>query len=313
MTNKEKMMITTPKILNRCENRSISARINPQSGGPEDWFTNHNLKLLGIQSFSFDFFVNWETNRFVRTIWFKRFFDKSINGFIGRHEWKSIIEQYLVAHEGEEQLQNLYNFCEEQKLHADFLIFNEYNWNVNEKIIYARLKSSNSFFIKAITLNELKLKIRQGTGRPFYIGDKGLIYSTSKLECYLSRTDTPYPGDADILLKNNDRYGFKLIEFKKHNLNTSITSQQLSNYFPHPDGTKYRRLNLLSNYLPNTQLYTLYYTTDDRFETKLELNSYSGDGLIQGATTLLGSPKNKNNTDEILKYISDCVDFFSSN
>ncbi|CAH6828293.1 hypothetical protein [Vibrio mediterranei] len=307
------MNIFTPKILSRCSDRSIKARTNTLSGGPEDWFTEVHLSQLGIQSISFDFFVNWQRNVFMRTIWFKRFIDINTRSLIQRDDWQESLITRLIEHEGPSQLSNLFNFCCSQEIFADFLVFNERFWNENDPIIYARLTSPTSFDVKAISLNQLKLKISHGTGRPFNIGQKGLFYSTSNLECYLSRTDTPYPGDADILLWNRNRNGFKLIEFKKHNLKDPIHSQKLSNYYPRPDGAKYRRLHILSQYLPNTQLYTLYYTTDNRFQTKIELNSVSGSNLSEGRSILLESPKDKNDTNGILNYLSNCVQFFNSN
>lgn len=305
------MIISIPRSLSRCDDRSIPAQTNLYSGGPEDWFTEQNLSQLNIKSFSFDFFVNWRKNRFVKTLWFKRFIDISVNELVSKLDWESLIADSLFKHEGLLQLENLFHFCQEQNLNADFLIFNEQNWNEKEKIIYARLNSSSSFRIKKITLDELKYKIRLGTGKPFSIGSKGLLYSTSKLECYLSTTDTPYPGDADILLKNNDNSGYKLIEFKKHNLKTPIEDQNLSNYYPSPDWAKYTRLHILSQYLPNTQLYTLYYTTDDRHQTKIELNSFSGGKLVSDRTTVISSPVNKHDTRHILEYIKKCMSFFN--
>ncbi|PML28910.1 hypothetical protein BCT82_05455 [Vibrio breoganii] len=307
------MNISPPKTLSLCSNRSISARTHPLSGGPEDWFTEYHLSQLGIKSTSFDFFVNWNHNFFVRTIWLKRFIDEKVSSLIQRRGWQEIFISKLKEHEGATQLSNLFTFCNSHKISADFLVFNENNWNENEPIIYARLTSPSSLDVKVISLDELISKISKGTGRAFRIGAKGLTYSTSRLECYLSRTDTPYPGDADILLWNKDQDGFKIIEFKKHNLSGPIHSQKLGNYYPRPDGAKYRRLHILSQYLPNTQLYTLYYTTDNRFQTKIELNSTPRSNLFGGHSITLESPKDKNNKVEIGNYLSKCIDFFNSN
>ncbi|WP_305829921.1 hypothetical protein [Photobacterium leiognathi] len=306
------MIISTPRTLSLCKNRSILAKTNPQSGGPEDWFTENNLQQLGMQSFSFDFFVNWEKNKIANCLWFKRFIDIDTDILTSTDNWEQMLEKHLIEHEGLLQLKNIFTFGKEQKLRIDFLLFNEHNWNENKEIIYARLISEDSFKIKAVSLDELKNKIRVGTGQPFKIR-KGLTYSTSKLECNLSITETPYPGDADILIKNKEDNGFKLIEFKKHNLKTPISEEKLSNYYPHKDASKYNRLNLLKKFLSNTQLYTVYYTTDSRFETKIELNAYSDSGLMEGPSILLDSPKDKSDINYIYKYLSNCVEFFNSN
>lgn len=92
---------------------------------------------------------------------------------------------------------------------------------------------------------------------------------------------------------------------------TPIEDQNLSNYYPSPDWAKYTRLHILSQYLPNTQLYTLYYTTDDRHQTKIELNSFSGGKLVSDRTTVISSPVNKHDTRHILEYIKKCMSFFN--
>lgn len=303
------MQIYLPKGLSRCDDRTKKAKVNPISGGPEDWFTTNNMNKLGYKSFSFDFFVNWASNKFVRVLWFKRFLDININNLIHENNWEKIVEDKLIDFEGRESLKDLVNFCTKYKMNADFLLFNDNNWRDSDLIIYARLQN-DGFIIKAITLEELKNKIRIGTGRPFKIGRKGLIYSTSKLECYLSTTDTPYPGDADLVLVNETLDKFKIIEFKKHNLpDQPISQQNLLNYYPRPDGAKYNRLEILRKYLPNTEIYTIYYTTNNRNQTKIELNSSENQKLVVGRSKIISSPNNKNDENEIMSYLHKCCEF----
>jgi hypothetical protein len=303
------MKISLPQGLSRCDDRSIKAKTNQTSGGPEDWFTPEKLQHFGFKSFNFDFFVNWNTERFVRTLWFKRFIDINVNEFIQTPNWQQLIKNSLINFEGENQIKDLRIFCHKYNLKADFLIFNEESWSDESLVIYARLQE-NDVAIKVIRLDELKQKISIGTGRPFNIGSKGLFYSTSRLECYLSKTDTPYPGDADLLLTNADFNQFILIEFKKHNMSGEISEQKLSNYYPRPDGAKYRRLDLLRQYFPNTKLYTIYYTTDSRCMTKIELNSFNNKPLHEGETIIMPSPTDKLDQNDIMNYLSNCEEFF---
>ena len=304
------MKLSMPQGLSRCDNRHIKAKTNVQTGGPEDWFTPENMAQLGYKAFSFDFFVNWNTNKFVNCLWMKRFIDVSVSELIQDINWKDNIAELLKELEGEERLIDLYNFCCTQGLHADFLIFNDDLWSVDPLIIYVRVQA-DGYKIKTINLETLKEKIRMGTGRAFTIGSKGLGFSTSSLECLLSKTDTPYPGDADVVLANDNYSEFVILEFKKHNLLDPLSQQRLSNYYPRPDSAKYNRLNMLRQWLPNARLYTVYYTTDARNETKLELNAYGKATLDEYDYLELHSPSNKNDQEGILEYVRQCAYFFN--
>lgn len=305
------MQISLPQGLSQCSDRTKKAQKNLISGGPEDWFSSKNVKRLGYKSFSFDFFVNWSNEKFVRVLWFKRFLDINVNSLIQESEWRTIVENKIIDFEGSEYLSDIFNFCTKYNMYADFLLFNDQNWTNSDLVIYARLQN-NGFLIKAITLEELRNKIRIGTGRPFKIGSKGLRYSTSQLECYLSVTETPYPGDADLILANDTLSKFKIIEFKKHNMPDPISQQNLLNYYPKPDGAKYKRLEILRQYLPNAELYTIYYTTNNRNQTKIELNSDENQKLIVGHSKIISSPRNKNFENEIMSYLRECCDFLEN-
>ena len=304
------MKLSIPQGFSRCNNRHIKAKINAKTGGPEDWFTPKNMAQFGYKTFSFDFFVNWQTNRFVNCLWMKRFIDVKLSALIQDANWKDKIVGLLKESEGEARLLDLYTFCTTQGLHADFLIFNDDLGAEDSPIIYARVQA-NGFRIKCITLETLKEKIRIGTGRAFTIGSKGLGFSTSSLECLLSKTDTPYPGDADVVLANDNYSEFVILEFKKHNLAAPLSQQRLSNYYPRPDRAKYNRLNMLRQWLPNARLYTVYYTTDARNETKIELNAYGEAALGEYASVELNSPSNKNDQEEVLHYLRQCSYFFN--
>ena len=71
-----------------------------------------------------------------------------------------------------------------------------------------------SFSPQKYSLSEFKELIKSHSGGPVSIGSKGLIYGTSRLECSLSKTDSLYPGDADLLLLNEDNKAVCILEFK---------------------------------------------------------------------------------------------------
>ena len=68
---------------------------------------------------------------------------------------------------------------------------------------------------------------------------------------------------------------------------------------------------MLRQWLPNARLYTVYYTTDARNETKLELNAYGKAALDEYDSLEIHSPSNKNDQEGILEYVRQCAYFFN--
>jgi hypothetical protein len=127
-----------------------------------------------------------------------------------------------------------------------------------------------------ISIESFKELIRYNSGGPVQIGSKALIYGTSNLECYLSGTNSLYPGDVDLILLDRSNKPVGILEFKKHTLSTPISKQRLANYYPYPDGRKYNRLSILKDYLSNESntvpFFVIYYPTNSECtEGRLEL------------------------------------------
>lgn len=127
------------------------------------------------------------------------------------------------------------------------------------------VQNGQDLVIRRCGLAELRQQIRQNSGGPVHVGAKGLTYGTSAVECYLSRSDSAYPGDADaVLVDANDNARF-VIEFKKHTVNAPIGDHLASRYYPVPDGRKYQRLYALVSTLqrrtPAVGFSVLYYST----------------------------------------------------
>ena len=112
----------------------------------------------------------------------------------------------------------------------------------------------------------LRRSIQNYSGGPVPIGEKGLTLGTSAVECFLSRTDAAYPGDADAVVVDENGLVRHVIEFKKHTLDAPIGEYLAQRYYPAPDGRKYRRLDALVSDLNSIQhtgstLGILYYST----------------------------------------------------
>lgn len=296
-------MLTKPFLAKCCDRNSLP-KLHPTSGSPEDWFSNEILATHNLSGISFDFFVNWHLNppSITPIIWVKRILSPDYN-------YQKVIENVdntFVKEFGEKQLKVFESFAKNNHLKIQFIIFNdELDWsNADSDILVIDFKIvDNGQFIfghSLITIDEFKNKIRNYSGGPVQIGAKGLIYGTSNLECYLSGTNSLYPGDADLILLDEKSRPICILEFKKHTLNTSILSQQLSNYYPKPDGRKYDRLAILKNYLSdynaNIPILNIYYPTRNHCkEGRLELLKGNAGNLYTNAASNFPLPGTRSN------------------
>ena len=120
--------------------------------------------------------------------------------------------------------------------------------------------------IQTYPLARLRWSIQNYSGGPVPIGEKGLTLGTSAVECFLSRTDAAYPGDADAVVVDENGLVRHVIEFKKHNLAAPIDRHLAQRYYPDPDLRKYRRLEALVSDLnsmrdTDSTLGVFYYST----------------------------------------------------
>ena len=147
------------------------------------------------------------------------------------------------------------------------------------------------------TVSGLKNAIRKYSGGPVRIGQKGLTYGTSAIECLLSMTDAAYPGDADAVVVDGDGHVRYVIEFKKHNLTAPLGEHLARRYYPAPDGRKYQRLHALASSFERADrgaapLVIFYYSTKHpliRLQLvgaldgqRMEIDRDSGDVRIEG-------------------------------
>jgi hypothetical protein len=111
--------------------------------------------------------------------------------------------------------------------------------------------SEHSSKISKAKVSDLATRINHNTQRDSYLGKKGLQYSTSAIESFLSKTKNIYPGDCDALVFENSKPKV-IIEFKKHTLMDPISEWTISKYFHNADQYKYRSLQSLSRNLSNS-------------------------------------------------------------
>mgnify|MGYP003652261582 FL=1 len=308
-------MILKDPFLALCSNRATLPKTNSKYGGPEDWLNNSNLtnkKLFGI---TFDFFIDWSSNSCLNEIWIKKILSEKYNYdyLIQNH-----IEIFANCFEPD-YFKYLSAFSKFYSIEPYFIIYNDsLNWSNDDslllKVHISYKKEHNKldtlFTFSKIKLSDFKTEIRTNSGGPVRIGSKGLIYGTSLLECALSKTDSLYPGDADLAIINPTGQLECILEYKKHNLNTSISLQKLSNYYPRPDGRKYNRLAILRDFLDKKlPILNIYYPTKPNFsEGRLELLQGSNNNLSTNAASNFSLEEVKKNPifllDKILKAVA---------
>lgn len=257
-------------ILALCSDRTRLAKENPKISGPDFWMPIVAAKTENLCTVSFDYFINWQNLRLDRDFWLKCPINTSIIP-----NWKDLAENEIsTLLRQHEPFRTLVSFSDANNASASAIIFDDtQNWGSSDsKIIVAHWPkdeiTGKGLAVSIIHLENIKDTIRSKSGGPIEIGQKGLIYGTSRLECFLSTTNSLWPGDADLVIcEKFSMRPLALIEFKKHTEKSSIKfqDQRLSNYYPTPDRRKYDRLSLLSeqiNPASKVKLFTVYYSTN---------------------------------------------------
>lgn len=290
-------------FLAKCGDRTSLPKAHLTSGAPEEWFSNEILAPHGFFGLTFDFFVDWSARPVCLrpVVWVKRILAPP-------HTYPQFIEDLqanLLAEFSAAYLKRLVSFAKSHQLDAQLIIFrDDFDWKAETTellLVYVSERDSGNFCFDPfiLTLKQLKQRIQLYSGGPVQMGSKGLFYGTSNLECVLSGTDSLYPGDVDLVLLNKADQPVGLLEFKKHTLDTPITDQRLSNYYPRPDGRKYDRLAILKDYLSSVKgshipLLVIYYpTVVGCTEGKLEVLVGSTGKLATKAASNLKLPLSK--------------------
>ena len=267
-------MLNLP-ILAKCDDRNVRARSHPFSGEPGDWLADTYLEQYGLVGFTFDFFVNWTTHSISNQLWIKRVVEGAFN------PWPILsrdISNAIYQCDGEEKVKQLCGFATKYGMSCHYFLFKESSNSQRPPAPIVEVEFDGNGFVEGVQevqLLNLMSRIRQLSGGPVRVGSKGLFYGLTTLECFLSKTDAAWPGDADLVLVDSSLSPLAIIEFKKHNLNTPISNQTLSNYYPSPDGRKYDRLALFRDYFNDSAsvlpIVVVYYSTKQSVcQVKLE-------------------------------------------
>ena len=271
-------------------------------GGPETWFSRDVLADHEVYGFTFDFFVKWNTTPVTLTseVWVKRILearDELIDCSL------EDVSRKLYLCDTEEYVRNLAQFTSGNNMSLKYYIFaDEVDWDRQPETIYSLELSNDGEVIdmESFTVTDVMKRIQINSGGPISVGSKGLIYGTSSLEGYLSKTTAAWPGDVDLVLTNRAGVPIGLLEYKKHTLSDSIRDQHLSKYYPYPDARKYNRLQVLAERL-KVPIVIIYYPTKPYFtEIKIERIGGTFGNLTSLESVYCDIPKNNRQKSELM-------------
>lgn len=241
--------------------RTQVAKSNPLRGGPDDWLRSDVLSTQGAKGIQFDFFVNWANLQIDHRIWVKRV---AVRDRTASATDTSVASVAAALAPWKSEVDAVAAFAAKYQFEERWVIIPEWwDWTAPEarmkaKVLFATVEAGNVAHVQAVDIPSLESEIAVRSGQRFKIG-KGLIYSTSGLEGMLSRGETPWPGDADlVLLDSSSNKTLGVVEYKKHTLATDIRPT-FSDYYPGPDSRRWDRLAILAQHL-DAPLYCLYYS-----------------------------------------------------
>ena len=282
-------MLNKP-ILARCDNRRIWAKRHPFSGEPEEWIADTYLKPYGLVGLTFDFFVNWRNAGSIpNRLWIKRVVDESFTPW-PINQWRDIPGAIYQCDE-EEKVKQLCRFADRYGMSCHYFLFKESaDFGVRPvPIVEVRFNGNGSVKrVLNVDLSKLKSNIKRLREGPASVGSKGVTYALTSLECYLSKTDTLWPGDVDLVLVDSSFTPRAIIEFKKDTKGYPISGETLSRYYPKKDPRKYDSFAYLRDHLTdgkgNLPIIVLYYSVIQSDDQKVKLEYIEGTAKALRAT-----------------------------
>lgn len=194
---------------------------------------------------NFHFFVDWSVGggRLVGPLWLTRLLTAESPSELEQLSDSAVAEAFVSAR-GVAALASLSDVASALGLRAEAMLLGEpATGKVTERTPSWRLcrDGQDSVTAERLELHDLSKLIERIRGGQASLGSKGLIYGTSAIECWLSKSPNIFPGDCDALLVDNG-VPRAIMEMKKHTLSGPIASNLASRYYPSPDGRKYDSL-----------------------------------------------------------------------
>jgi hypothetical protein len=312
MIRKEVVGLLLKPFHAKCTDRSKLSKRHKVVGIADDWFTNEILSEFSYYGLlSFDFFVDWNTGELSSEFWIKRIIPENVtltstsNGYI---------QDLIYECDGENEVKLAARYLDGNLKYKLFRETN--NWlkhpNNPHPILDVKINVNGEVeSVDRITLDGLKNDIQNLSGGPVRIGDKGLIYGYTTLECHLSKTDAAWPGDVDLLIIDDEYNPKVVIEFKKHTKKEPIEDYMFKRYYPYPDGRKYDRLMIFKNHIEKIHdtslpLIVIYYPTEEIID-EIIIEEIVGDpGSLETTKEIrLELPKNEIQLKNLIQVLID--------
>jgi len=230
-------------------------------------------------SYNFNFFVDWNRTPYeikpvfwiTRLLRYKVDFSKISN---------SDILNAFNENGGQEYLKNLNEVLGSYGKIECVLLGEREGYKVNSMSPYWKIDIDNN--IETNNVNHLSKLIFKSRGGEAPMGSKGLIYGTSDIECYLSKTGNNYPGDCDSLISKDGKVA-AIIEFKKHTLDDDISNHLAGKYYSQgKDIRKYEALFALGRMFNNSPpVIILYFSTKQRVFRLQCVDASEGNWLVK--------------------------------
>ncbi|WP_340372810.1 hypothetical protein [Peribacillus sp. FSL E2-0218] len=293
----------------RCDDRSESSKKHKVAGEAEDWFSNALLNEYELSGVNFDFFVNWNNETLSNEFWVKR--------LVNEDEIKStkpeFIQELIYSCDSEEFVKDLAQLAKGSLKYKLFRESTDWAKQTEEELPILTVDIDVSGAVRAVSresLDTLKKEIQTLSGGPVRVS-KGLNYSYSTLECYLSSTDSAWPGDVDLILLDNKKVPKAIIEFKKHTLWDKIEDHKFEKYYKETtvDRRKYNRLAILRDAIgKDIPLLVVYYPTREEFNyIIIEEALGTVNDLYAGRSWALDLPVDKKSQSNLIEKIIEII------
>lgn len=233
-----------------CESRGGYTKPPENSINPELWFEPSLPK--GWSILSFHFFVDWKYDppKVSKQIWMTRLLNYQLCEYNLSPDKNAVLELFNNS-PARKEFEKLEEMCLLHGHRIALVLLPEVDSCITDESTVWVIVKNDGYIIYEVNVSKLKEAIRKHSGGLVRMGGKGLTYATSKVECYLSRSDAAFPGDADALIVDSEKSVRFILEYKKHNLNSPIGDHLASKYYRGSDARKYKRLMALSKYYEN--------------------------------------------------------------
>lgn len=302
-------MLLKPKHA-KCNDREELSKRHKVAGDAEEWFSRELLNKYGLSGVNFDFFVNWTFENVSNEFWVKR--------NVSEDEISSIkvevIQDLIYSCDSQEFVKDLASLANGS---LKYKLFREsVDWENQKDDQFPILSvdidvTGRVSAVRRENLNVLMEQIKDLSGGPVRVGKKGLTYSYTNLECYLSKTDAAWPGDADLILLDREKKPVAILEFKKHTISKEIERHKFEEYYKEnwSDKRKYNRLAILRDALgEEIPFLVIYYPTREEIEYILidEVLGKVGD-LYAGREWKLDLPVDKKSQIQLIETIVEII------